>query len=107
LTEQGKQSKEESVSIVSNSVENSIMERPECQSPEPSTSYSCKESYCEKADQPSPISVLEPYFSDDVPSPNCNITDHGIDLFFYLYQVEPSMPNRSFIRSFVLNINLP
>jgi hypothetical protein len=85
LSEESKQSEveliEQSVSIISDAVENSIMERPECQSSEPSTSYSCKDSYCEKADQPSPISVLEPFFSDDVLSPNCKITDHGIDLF--------------------------
>ncbi|KAJ4777762.1 Phosphatidylinositol N-acetyglucosaminlytransferase subunit P-like protein [Rhynchospora pubera] len=66
---------EESVSIISHSGENSLIEWPECQSPEPSTSYSCKENYSGKTDQPSPISVLEPFCSDDAPSPSCK-TDH-------------------------------
>lgn len=108
LTEEFKQSEEELIEelnpIISDSVENGIIEEPECHSPEPSTSYSCKESYSEKTDQPSPISVLEPFFSDDVPSPNCKITDHGIDFFFYLYQV---LPCQMYLSSalLVLNIN--
>lgn len=107
LTEEFKQAEEElieePVSIISDSVENSIMEMPEYNSPEPSTSYSCKESFCEKTDQPSPVSVLEPFFSDDVPSPNCKITYHGIDFSIYIKFYHARCIFSS--ASLVLNIN--